>query len=154
MEGLPHWPAILRAYAAPGSRVQCVKIANASVAAAAATPAAAAAGGAPVPTQSSGYKCRGIYLGNTIFAPVLGSVRLHVLRQLHDIRRCLHLMAGHEARVSMLYDRVVHTRLECAHRRPRPPGRVHKPPAPHSTRARSAHSLRPRASRRADPAAS
>ena len=44
-------------------------------------------------TPSSGYKCRGIYLGNTIFAPVLGSVRLHVLRQLHDIRRCLGLLA-------------------------------------------------------------
>ena len=51
-----------------------------------------------------------IYLGNTIFAPVLGSPKLHVLRQLHDIHRCLNVAAARERSVGRMYDRIVHTR--------------------------------------------
>ena len=52
---------------------------------------------------------------------MLGSVRLHVLRQLHDIRRCLRLLGDTEAAKGRPYERVVHTRLEYVWLRPHPP---------------------------------
>jgi hypothetical protein len=109
MEALPHWPAITRAYSQRGSRVNCVPALNL-------TGALPGTIGGP-----SSYTCHGIYLGNTIFAPVLGSAKLHVLRQLHDIRRCLGLLGEHETAVGAAYDRVVHTRLEYIWLRPHPP---------------------------------
>ena len=110
MEGLPHWPSILRAYSNPTSRVSCERAPNATV------------GGDAIGGPSQ-YKCRGIYLGNTVFAPVLGSAKLHVLRQLHDIRRCLNLVGEFEASSArgVPYDRIVHTRLEYVWLRPHPP---------------------------------
>ena len=108
MEGLPHWPAIMRAYSRGGSRVHCERASNES--------ASSLTGfGGPSP-----YRCKGIYLGNTIFAPVLGSYRLHVLRQLHDIRRCLGLPTSREAAAGWMYDRIIHTRLEFVWLRPHP----------------------------------
>ena len=78
---------------------------------------------------ASPYSCTGVYLGNTIFAPVLGSFRLHVLRQLHDIRRCLSLVGEREAAVGRPYDRLVHTRLEFVWLRPHPPLQMLSPHA-------------------------
>ena len=106
LEGLPHWPSILSAYSHPKSPVNCVRRepgnGTLSGATAGTTDAAARA--------PSTYRCRGIYLGNTIFAPVLGSPKLHVLRQLHDIHRCLNVAAARERSVGRMYDRIVHTR--------------------------------------------
>ena len=50
-----------------------------------------------------------------------GSAKLHVLRQLHDIHRCLNLVSQRERTLGMLYDRVVHSRLEFVWLRPHPP---------------------------------
>ena len=64
LEALPHWERVLRAHNT-GRRVSCERVAgwrNSS-------------DGAP-------YRCVGIYMGNTYLAPVLGSARLNVLRQL------------------------------------------------------------------------
>ena len=117
LEGLPHWPNILSAYSHPKSPVNCVRRepdnGTLSGATAGTTDAAARA--------PSTYRCRGIYLGNTIFAPVLGSPKLHVLRQLHDIHRCLNVAAARERSVGRMYDRIVHTRLEFEWLRPHPP---------------------------------
>jgi hypothetical protein len=117
LEGLPHWPNILTAYSHPKSPVNCVRRepdnGTLSGATAGTTDAAARA--------PSTYRCRGIYLGNTIFAPVLGSPKLHVLRQLHDIHRCLNVAAARERSVGRMYDRIVHTRLEFEWLRPHPP---------------------------------
>ncbi|KAL1527274.1 hypothetical protein AB1Y20_015949 [Prymnesium parvum] len=104
MEATPHWRRVLRAYSA-GRAVRCAR--------------AAAWGNS---SDGAPYACRGIYLGNTIFAPVLGSARLHVLRQLHDIRRCLGVVeADEEARGGRLYERIVHSRLEFVWLAPHPP---------------------------------
>ncbi|KAL3894681.1 MAG: hypothetical protein SGPRY_013741, partial [Prymnesium sp.] len=103
MEGLPHWRQVLRAY--NSGRVRCSKTHNWRN----------ASDGPP-------YRCVDIYLGNTIFAPVLGSARLHVLRQLHDIRRCLSVISEDEAaRGGRSYERVVHSRLEFIWLAPHPP---------------------------------
>ena len=114
MEALPHWPAILRAYGSKNrtwrqapKHVRCERNPQ--------------WGTASNPVGSNAYKCANIYLGNTIFAPVLGSARLHVLRQLHDIRRCLTLIERREAATGVGYTRVVHSRLEDVWLRPHPP---------------------------------
>ena len=66
MRALPHWPAVLRAYSS-GGPVRC-------------TPRNGTGGGAWRNSSVDGapYACSGIYLGNSIFAPVLGSSKLHV----------------------------------------------------------------------------
>ena len=117
MEGLPHWNTIIRAYARPGSKVTCARVEGTVGDGGGNTTDASQV----VPTSRPAYKCKGIYLGNTIFAPILGSVRLHVLRQLHDIRRCLGLLSTHEASAGFAYDRIVHTRLEYVWLKPHPP---------------------------------
>ena len=53
MQALPHWPAVRAAF--DNDRVRCARTANWS----------SRADGPP-------YRCKGIYLGNSIFAPVLG----------------------------------------------------------------------------------
>lgn len=108
LEALPHWQQVMAAYSHPRSAVHC-ELQNGT------------AGGGGAPANNSAYKCRGIYLGNTIFAPVLGSPKLHVLRQLHDIHRCLNLVGRRERHVGIAYDRIVHTRLEFVWLRPHPP---------------------------------
>ena len=112
MEGLPHWDTVRAAYSQPGA-VSCERHNNASD-----------MGGSSSTNLINGgqtYKCRGIYLGNTIFAPVLGSAKLHVLRQLHDIHRCINLIGRTELSLGHAYDRIVHTRLEFVWLRPHPP---------------------------------
>ena len=52
---------------------------------------------------------------------VLGSARLHVLRQLHDLRRCLTLVGEREAATGVPYTHVIHSRLEDVWLRPHPP---------------------------------
>ena len=66
MEALPHWPDVLAAYNG-GPRVHCHRT-----------------DGWRTEADGSPYRCKNIYLGNTIFAPVLGASRLNVLRQLHQ----------------------------------------------------------------------
>lgn len=103
LEALPHWERVLRAHNT-GRRVSCERVAgwrNSS-------------DGAP-------YRCVGIYMGNTYLAPVLGSARLNVLRQLHDIRRCLALVESRELAAGRRYSRLVHSRLETVWLRPHPP---------------------------------
>ena len=71
MEALPHWPEILRAYGSKNrtwrqmpKHVRCER-----------NPLW---GTAKNPAGGNAYKCANIYLGNTLFAPVLGSARLLV----------------------------------------------------------------------------
>jgi hypothetical protein len=56
-----------------------------------------------------------------VHVQVLGSARLHVLRQLHDLRRCLTLVGEREAATGVPYTHVVHSRLEDVWLRPHPP---------------------------------
>ena len=161
MEALPHWPAVLRAFGSrnrsrlgggarrTAGKVRCERnpLWNAS---------RSAAGG---PARSGNpYRCSGIFLGNSIFAPVLhglctawaphghrmsiacaphahrvynacaphhvqvlGAARLHVLRQLHDLRRCLTLVGEREAATGVPYTHVIHSRLEDVWLRPHSP---------------------------------
>ena len=100
MEALPHWLSILQAF-------------NSSP-----THACNRTNGV-----AQHYKCS-LHVSNNWFAPVLGNSHLHVLRQLHDISRCLHLIEDHEASTSRLgqwYTRVVHSRPEFTWLRPHPP---------------------------------
>ena len=107
MESLPHWRRIIAAYNR-GRTVSCKRHE-----------------GWMNSTSGPPYACRNIYLGNTIFAPVLGSARLHVLRQLHDIRRCLGVVSEDEdAAGGLRYDRIVHSRLEFIWLAPHPPLRL------------------------------
>ena len=108
MELLRHWRPILKAYRAPNSAVGCWRDDH------------------DWPTEtnessSSPYQCVGLNWGNTIFAPVLGSPKLSVLRELHDWSRCMRLVAREEKRTGVKYNWIVHTRLDFVWLRPHPP---------------------------------
>jgi hypothetical protein len=111
MEALPHWDAILRAYGvheSPSrrSRVHCERSTHKS---------------STADAEQTSYQCTGIYMGNSIFAPVLGSPRLNVLRQLHDLHRCIELIHSHERRSASPYTHVLHSRMEYVWLAPHPP---------------------------------
>lgn len=103
LEALPHWPAILAAHNSTGPRsVRCRRKSKWE-------------------PDESPYRCSGIYMGNSIFSPVLGSPRLSVLRQQLDISRCLSLIHRHEQQLGRNYTRVVHSRMEFQWLAPHPP---------------------------------
>lgn len=110
MESLPHWPRVMKAY---NSAIQNQDAHH---------PVSCTRSLAWSPALNrTPYKCQNIYLGNTVFAPVLGSDRLNVLRQLHDISRCLRLAVSREADTGRRFTRLVHSRLEFHWLRPHPP---------------------------------
>jgi len=114
MEALHHWPRILEAYSSPNSTIACRRDLDWS----------------PEANESaSPYRCHGLKKGNTLFAPVLGSRHLNVLRELHDRSRCLDLIALQEARSGVRYTRIVHTRLDLVWLRPHPPLSLLQPDA-------------------------
>ena len=115
-EALPHWPALLAAHNAPGSKVACVP----------ASAAASASNG-----TAARYECRGIYKGNSFLAPVLGGADIHNLHQLHALSRALRQIAAHEHGGDGTswgrggrFDRIIHTRLDLQWLRPHPPLRL------------------------------
>ena len=71
--------------------------------------------------DTSPYQCRGLRGGNLVFAPAIGSERLHILHQLHGHRQCLRLIQQRESETGDRYDRVVWSRLEETWLLPHPP---------------------------------
>ena len=59
--------------------------------------------------------------GSIVFAPAIGSKRLHILHQLHGHRQCLRLIQQRESEKGDRYDRVVWSRLEETWLLPHPP---------------------------------
>lgn len=109
MESRPHWSSILHSYGSGRNStdphaVRCQR---------------APSGRAR--SNSSPYRCDNIYMGNTIFAPVLGSPNMNVLRQLHDLRRCLSLIEKRELQMGGQYQRIIHSRIEDIWLRDHPP---------------------------------
>ena len=98
MQSMPHWPDVLTAFSTKG----------------------AVCHGSHAPTASEPHRCAST-IGNNFFAPVLGSAHLHVLRQLHDLSRCLNLIEEAEAEGSFRYETVLHSRPEYVWARPHPP---------------------------------
>lgn len=74
---------------------------------------------------TSPYVCRGMREhGNSFLAPVFGSSKLNVLRQLHMQHRVLRMLRQHErgaARQGKAYTHVCWSRLEFDFLRPHPP---------------------------------
>ena len=71
--------------------------------------------------DTSPYHCNGFRGGNLVFAPALGSERLHILHQLHGHRQCLRLIQQRETDKGFRYDRIVWSRLEDTWLLPHPP---------------------------------
>ena len=95
MEALPHWPAIVHAF---GKR--CVR--NVTLA------------------DGPRYDCTGLYMGNTIFSPVLGTTSS--LHEFVGFQRCLSDLIGpQETQRNRPYEWLVHSRLEAVWLRPHPP---------------------------------
>eukprot|EP00966_Prymnesium_polylepis_P283520 6550576-Prymnesium_polylepis.1 len=101
MEGLPHWPAVLRAFNSRRSTLHCERRKQWQ-------------------DERDGlpYNCSVPTL-NSFFAPVLG--RNFVLHELRALDHCLGTISAHERRSSRLYERVVHSRLEYVWLAPHPP---------------------------------
>lgn len=104
MESLPHWRRILKAYHSRLSKTRCVRRSDWSAS-----------------NMTSPYDCTGTYGGNTIFAPVLGASHLSVLRELHDVSRCLGLVSAHEKRLGVQYQRIIQSRIDLVWLAPHPP---------------------------------
>jgi hypothetical protein len=105
MEGLPHWRRILKVYRSRLSKTRCFRRTGWSV----------------NNITSSPYECTGTYGGNTIFAPVLGASHLSVLRELHDVARCLELVSSHEKQRGAQYERIIQSRIDLVWLAPHPP---------------------------------
>ena len=78
--------------------------------------------------RGGAYNCTGIFLGNSIFAPVIGSPSIQSLPMLRGVQHCLELLEAQEAaRGGLRYERVVFSRLEFWWLRPHPPLRLLDP---------------------------
>ena len=108
MEALPHWPQIINAYSR-GKRVKCKKAVLTS------PPSSSNESSTP-------YECSGLFKGNSIFAPVLGTT--YNLYELHGLSKCYGALEAYEHSSASSISHVVHTRVEYDWISPHPPPRL------------------------------
>ena len=126
LEGLPHWPAVLRAISATEGK-SCARRSDWVGQPGAKCNVTKRSWHHKTIVQQgeclhmSPYTCNGLRGGNTIFAPVIGAASLHILHQLHDQAECLNLITTRERATGRRYDRVLWSRLEFIWLLPHPP---------------------------------
>ena len=152
MEGLPHWPEIVRTYNLRSRGLACARNPSWTQKSGLSGTLGARQGCWPSPIGCIGpYNCTGILYGNSIFAPVIGSPNLQSLPMLRGVQQCLETIEAHEAEHAFTYGRVVFSRLEFWWLRPHPPLRLLDPSYVWIPRSAACHP--PRAPRRPRPPA-
>ena len=123
MEGLAHWPSVVRTYNHARRRLSCVRNPEwRSLSCGSRNPQCTGSPGCGEGACRGGpYNCTGILYGNSIFAPVIGSPSIQSLPMLRGVQQCLELIeAQEEARGGVRYERIVFSRLEFWWLRPHP----------------------------------
>ena len=98
MEGLAHWPSVLRTYNHARRRLSCVRNPEwRSLSCGSDNPQCTGSPGCREGACRGGpYNCTGILYGNSIFAPVIGSPSIQSLPMLRGVQQCLELIEAQE----------------------------------------------------------